>query len=150
MLAGQLIPRARPGIKIGIRLPLGIDQHLALGRADIDIEQVGHHPFVELPCLQITLGIVQVWAADIFHLHLVVDKRKLPFHLLKIGLDEDVTQLVIGGEQTLLQLVLQAAFHVQIVDAAQHQYGNEQQQQPQPHPGNQGPGFLGDNTLIQP
>ena len=44
---------------------------------------------------------------------------------------KNVAQLVIGGEQALLQLSLQAALHVQVVDGAQHQDGNEEQKQAQ-------------------
>ncbi|MNP41910.1 hypothetical protein D3C76_1356410 [compost metagenome] len=150
MLAGQLIPGALPGIEAGIRLPFGIDQHLAFGGADIDIDEVCHHPLVELPLLEVALGMVQAGAADVLHLHLVVDEGELALHLVQIGFDEDVTQLVVGGEQALLQLVLQAALHVQVVDASQHQHRNEKQQQAQTHPGNQGPGFFGDCSLIQP
>ena len=60
---------------------------------------------------------------------------ELTLHLVQVGLDEDVAQLVIGGEQALLQLSLQAALHVQVVDGAQHQDGNEEQKQAQAHPG---------------
>ncbi len=149
VLAGQLIPGANPGIEVGIRLPGGVDQHLAFGSADVDVDQVGHDPLVELPLLQIGLSVVQTGAADVRHLHLIVNEGELAFHLVQIGFDEDVAQLVIGGEQTLLQLVLQAALHVQVVDAPQHQYRDEQQKQAQTHPGNQGPGFFGNRSFIQ-
>ncbi|MNP21594.1 hypothetical protein D3C76_1142180 [compost metagenome] len=150
MLAGQLIPGARPGIEARIRLPLRVDKHLALGGADIDVDEIRHDPLVEAPLLEVALGIVQAGAADVVHLHLVVDEGELAFHFVQVGFDEDVTQLVVGGEQTVLQLSLQAALHVQVVDGAQHQHGNEQQQQAQTHPGNQGPGLFGDCSFIQP
>ncbi|MNF87980.1 hypothetical protein D3C84_704600 [compost metagenome] len=150
MLAGQLIPGAHPGIEARIRLPFGVDQHLALGGADIDVDEVCHDPLVEAPLLEVGLGIVQSGTADVVHLYLVVDEGELAFHLVQIGFDEDVTQLVVGGEQALLQLLLQAALHVQVVDTPQHQHRDEQQQQAQTHPGNQGPGLFGDCSFIQP
>lgn len=150
MLAGQLIPGAHPGIEVRIRLPFGVDQHLALGGAHIDVDEIRHHPLVETPLPEIGVGVAQTGAADVLHLDLVVDEGELTLHLVQVGLDEDVAQLVIGGEQALLQLSLQAALHVQVVDGAQHQDGNEEQKQAQAHPCHQGPGLFGDCSLIQP
>ncbi len=150
VLASQLIPGAHSGIEVGIRLPLGVDQHLALGGADIDVDQIGHDALVEPPLLQIGLGVLQVGAADVLHLHLVVDEGELALHLVQIGLDEDVAQLVVGGEQALLQLLLQAALHVQVIDGSQHQHGDEEHQQAQTHTGDQGPGLSGNCLFRQP
>ena len=61
-----------------------------------------------------------------------------------------MAQLVIGGEQALLQLSLQAALHVQVVDGTQHQDGNEEQKQAQAHPCHQGPGLLETARLSNP
>ncbi|MNP22937.1 hypothetical protein D3C76_1156280 [compost metagenome] len=148
MLAGQLVPGAGSGIVLGGYLRRGVDQHVALSCAHIGIAEIGDDALVERPLPQIMFRVQQDRAAEVLDLHPVVNQDKLAFKLVEIGLDEGVLQLLIGGEQALLQLALQAAFHVQVVDTAQHQHRQKQQYQPQSHASNQGPVLRGNNPLV--
>ncbi|MNR09854.1 hypothetical protein D3C85_1260760 [compost metagenome] len=90
----------------------------------------------------------QPGAAEVLDLRLVVDQVELAFQLTQVGFDEGVLQLLVGGEQALLQIDLEAALHVQVVDTAQHQHRQEKQCQPQSHPGNQRPVLSGFNPRV--
>ena len=87
------------------------------------------------PRLQIVLAVANGRLNEVLIIYLLVNQRKLAFERLQIGFEQGVQILGIAGYQVLFLLVAQGALHMQVVDAAQQQNRDKEQEEAQPHAG---------------
>ena len=134
MAGGQQIPGAGSGIELLVGLPGWVDQHLAMLGAHVDVIEL-HHLVIGLPLLQVVLAVKDLRAAEILIIYLLINQRKLALERLQIGFEQGMQILGIAGNQILLLLIAQGALHMQVVDAAQQQNRDKEQEEAQPHAG---------------
>ncbi len=110
--------------------------------AHVDVIEL-HHLVIGLPLLQVALAVKDLRAAEIPIIYLLINERKLAFEGRQIGFDQGMEILGVASNQILLLLVAQGALHMQVVDAAEQQHRDKEQEEAQPHAGDQRPSVLG-------